>query len=1030
MTNIRAQASPPQSGKSSGVFPSPVAILSQVKCPVALSDLGGKYLWMNGEALALFGFASWEEAVRGFSSEPPWVELTRPDGSLLPRADWPERRAARGETVNGWELQGQRLDTGHRFAASYSVSPVPDLGEGALFLTTLRETKESERAQRWTRGAFEQIRDLVLVIEAVRGPDGGPVDWVYREANAGALELLQFHRDQVIGHRCSALLPDRFARVHAFWCRVLATGEPWNYEQRFKERVYWVSVFRIDPDTLGTASVDITDRKQGELALQRASEILNMALAAASMGTWSTLPGEPMVWSARSRELLGLDGLQEVATLEDFLALIHPDDRQMIEVTFARVLSASGAGSSESVRCRRVLSDGTCRWLSTSAKSLFVEEGGLRHLVLLAGTLMDVTEEVEGAARLCADKERLAVTLRSIGDGVIATDADGKIVLINGAAEELTGFHSAEAVGRPIGEVFRIVNEDTRLPEENPVNRVLKEGCMVGLANHTALLAKNGAEHPIADSGAPILDGEGRIGGAVLVFRDQSEERKAEQVLLRSRSELRSLIQQLPVGILIERDGIIIYVNPALCGYLGYLEASELVGKSLEQFRAGKGGPDRQAAIPGSGTNRVPSREWRMLRSDGSVVALESSPGRELEFLGAQGTLHVLQDLSELRQVQAQLMQADRLASVGTLAAGVAHEINNPLAYLVAAIEFIGEELNASQASGLAPKRMELERAVAEAREGAARVRHIVRDLKTFSRVDAEHRTRVALDQVIESSLRMLSNEIRHRARVVKVYGNAPRVLANEARLGQVFLNILLNAAQAIPEGHCQENEIRVEIRSDERGWAVVDVSDTGSGVPAAVAEHIFEPFFTTKQVGVGTGLGLSVCLNIVTALGGELSLADRPEGGTVFRVALPGTHGTSDSEALRGDCPRPEEGRRGRILVIDDEPSVGNALRRMLAKEHDVEVFSSGTPALARIREGALFDVILCDLMMPDLTGWELYADLLNGMPSQAERMVFITGGVFTPRAAQFLDEVPNPRIEKPFVPTELRAFIRRLVV
>jgi CheY-like chemotaxis protein/two-component sensor histidine kinase len=362
------------------------------------------------------------------------------------------------------------------------------------------------------------------------------------------------------------------------------------------------------------------------------------------------------------------------------------------------------------------------------------------------------------------------------------------------------------------------------------------------------------------------------------------------------------------------------------------------------------------------------------------------------------------------------------------LAAGVAHEINNPLAYLTAALEFLAHRPGAPDGAGA--EEGEVRQALDEAREGAARVRHVVRDLTTFSRMNEERRARVEVEPILDSAIHMARNELRHRARLVKQYGGPPAVLANEARLGQLFLNLLINAAQAIPEGHVEENEIRVVTATDAAGRAVVEVHDSGPGIPAAVAHRIFDPFFTTKPKGVGTGLGLSICRSIVVALGGEISAESRPESpGATFRVVLPAARCAAEEEARTPVPPPAEQGRRGRVLVVDDEPVVATALRRLLAPEHEVTVVTRAEDARDAIARGERFDVIVCDLMMPQMTGMELHAELEVIAPEQARRMVVMTGGAFTDRAREFLDRVALPRFEKPFDSASLRATVRGLV-
>jgi len=386
-----------------------------------------------------------------------------------------------------------------------------------------------------------------------------------------------------------------------------------------------------------------------------------------------------------------------------------------------------------------------------------------------------------------------------------------------------------------------------------------------------------------------------------------------------------------------------------------------------------------------------------------------------------------LRGRDERARMTEQLMQADRLVAMGTLAAGVAHEINNPLAYVVAGLDFTMQEM--ARVSGeLEPGRLEeVHQVLHEMRDGCRRIRQAVQDLKTFSRGDEESRESLALGDLLDSSINMALNEIRHRARVVKRYGPTPLVHANASRLGQVFLNLIINAAQAIPEGAADANEIRLATRTDPAGRAVVEVRDTGAGIAPEHLRRIFDPFFTTKPVGVGTGLGLAICRNIVAGMGGEISVETELGKGSAFRVSLPPA--PRDAAAVEVEAPPAMTARRGRILAIDDEPLVGVAVRRALAAEHDVVTETSARAALDRLDAGERFDVILCDLMMPEKSGMELHAELARAAPDLAGRIVFLTGGAFTSSASAFLDATPNPLVEKPFETQQLRAVVRGLV-
>jgi PAS domain S-box-containing protein len=499
--------------------------------------------------------------------------------------------------------------------------------------------------------------------------------------------------------------------------------------------------------------------------------------------------------------------------------------------------------------------------------------------------------------------------------------------------------------------------------------------------------------------------------------------------------ELRAALEGAAEGICrLDGAGRIVTANGAFARLFG-MTADQAVGRLWEELLIPE---QRMAARTDLAATGKVERERVGLRPDGatfplqlSVVPVSDGGGRG----GGKGHYLFVHDLSERKRMENQLIFAGRMAAVGTLAAGVAHEINNPLAYIVANIDFARSQVNGvasrlsrtAVAGGPAHVLDETGEALTEARQGAERVRNIVRDLRVFARGDDDQTGPVSVRRVMDSSINIAWNEIRHRARLVKDYGETPLVEGNESRLGQVFLNLLLNAAHAIPEGETERNEIRVTTRADVHGRAVIEVRDTGMGIPAENRERIFDPFFTTKPAGEGTGLGLWICHGIVTALGGDVKVDSEIGRGSTFRVTLPPA--LMDAPATFSTPTTPEVDANGaRLLVIDDEPMILGALRRSLGSDYNVTCVGDGRRALERVRAGERFDVILCDLMMPELTGMDLHAELEKIAPDQASRMVFVSGGAFTPRARDFLDRVPNARVEKPIDFQNLRVLLRNL--
>jgi CheY-like chemotaxis protein len=357
----------------------------------------------------------------------------------------------------------------------------------------------------------------------------------------------------------------------------------------------------------------------------------------------------------------------------------------------------------------------------------------------------------------------------------------------------------------------------------------------------------------------------------------------------------------------------------------------------------------------------------------------------------------------------------------------VAHEINNPLVYVTLGLELIERELSRMQKAAPLPEDWERVRAYcADAISGAERVRAIIRDLGTFSRPGEARPAPVDVEKVLESSINMAMSHILPRALLVREYGALQPVLADEIRLGQVFLNLLVNAAQAIPEGAPEQHRISLRTRAGSGGEAIIEVEDTGIGIESWKLERIFEPFWTDKPVGVGTGLGLSIVHGIVTGLGGEISVRSEPGSGSSFRVVLPSRPRDDAAPAPAGVAPR-GAARRPRVLLIDDEPNLGTTLTTGLREHADVVAVRSGREAIELLLRDEAFDLILCDLMMPDLTGMDVFEEVSRQRPALRGRFVFTTGGAVTERARQFIEEKPDQRLDKPFRLEQVEALLRR---
>jgi PAS domain S-box-containing protein len=349
------------------------------------------------------------------------------------------------------------------------------------------------------------------------------------------------------------------------------------------------------------------------------------------------------------------------------------------------------------------------------------------------------------------------------------------------------------------------------------------------------------------------------------------------------------LIGLAPEPIGITRSGRFVYANRAWGQLLGYPDGEALRGVHAASLLPRQDLPviEQREALLMASREPLPRRVYRTRRVDGTEVELEVS-SVYCEFEGAPAVLSVARDITARRTLERQLVQADRLAAIGTMTAGVAHEINNPLAYVLLNLEWVTRTLR----SAADPPSLEhLTALLEDARHGVEHVAMIVRGLKSFSRGDTETLMAVDLQAVAESAIKIAGHEVRRRATLQTAFEPAPPVFANDARLEQVVVNLLINAAQAMTGHGSPSNAIRVGVAPSDGDRVSLEVSDNGSGIPADVLPRIFDPFFTTKPIGVGTGLGLSICHSIVTSLGGTIVAHSEPGKGTTFQVTLPVAH-------------------------------------------------------------------------------------------------------------------------------------------
>ncbi len=599
--------------------------------------------------------------------------------------------------------------------------------------------------------------------------------------------------------------------------------------------------------------------------------------------------------------------------------------------------------------------------------------------------------------------ETLRAIVANASDGIFVTDENLRIEWVNDSACALLGCSAESMVGKKIAE---LLVEEEGAP-------LLADDLRAGKSTITLRRFRmaDGASRALEVSAKSI--GQGKLLG---LARDATQRLRSREQLERSEASFRTLIETTPDAIIVHRDGKVIYANAAAATLLRAESAEQLHGMPALALVAEEDRPVviERLRLLATGTKVLPFTDERIVRLDGTVFTASVGAMRVV-FEGEPSTVVIARDITSQRRLHEQLAKADRMTSLGTLAAGVAHEINNPLTYVLLHLDALVAMTSAARRGDTGPSFGDrVADHAASASEGAQRVARIVRDLRAFSRFEDDVRAAIDVHRAIELAISTASHELKHRAKVVRDFSQLPHVLASEGRVAQIVLNLLLNAAHAIPEGHPEDNEVSITTAfvDDE---VRITVRDTGVGIPEEHRRRLFEPFFTTKPVGEGSGLGLAICHGLVTTLGGTIRLLTELGKGTAFTVALPPAPHVEDvAEAKKKASERPPF--RARVLVVDDEPAIGDAVMRALGARHEVRFVSSALEARALLETDDGFDVLVCDVVMPVMSGADLHRWITEHRPHLAGRILFTSGGRIGEAARALATIEPWRWIDKPF--------------
>lgn len=594
-------------------------------------------------------------------------------------------------------------------------------------------------------------------------------------------------------------------------------------------------------------------------------------------------------------------------------------------------------------------------------------------------------------ARLRASEEWFSTTLNSIGDGVIASDAEGLVSFINPVAESLTGWTGNQAAGRPVAEVFHIVNEKTRHPVEDPVKKVIDTGQVVGLANHTLLLSRDGREIPIEDSGAPITARDGGLVGVVLIFRDATDVRQAQTMLADSEELYRTLFETGHDAILLAdgENGRIVQANNRAVDLLERPH-DELIGSSQESyFPEREWGRLKTAAAARSGKEQQTTRETWVVTGARRTVPVEVGVSY-LAGTGSRMVLTIVRDISERKRVEWErreledlMRQSHKMEAIGTLAGGIAHDFNNMLAVIIGHAQLAKEDLPKDSA-----QQVDMEKILA----AAQRSKELVRQVLTFSQQGSAGEEELDLKPLIVDVIKMMRSSLPVTIEIEsELESDGIKVRADKGQMQQMLINLCTNAAEAMKDGGRLMVKLgRTSIAMTQAlpggagpgEYACLTVSDTGAGVDPEILSRIFDPFFTTKAPTESTGMGLAVVHGIVNSHHGAVEVDNAPDGGAEFRISLPMIQRAGDRTNASGRNVSSEVGER--ILFVDDEEVLSQLGKVSLERlGYRVTASTSAVQALEQFRADPTgFDVVVTDYTMPRMTGADLTKGILEIRP------------------------------------------------
>jgi PAS domain S-box-containing protein len=775
------------------------------------------------------------------------------------------------------------------------------------------------------------------------------------------------------------------------------------------------------PQTIFGVNFDITERKRAEEELDSIRQRLDIAVEGAKLGVWTLDPRTGASWfSDRARDLIGLPG-NRVATPQAYLEHVHPDDWEKLSTVWASGFPSESVG----VEYRIIRPDGEVRWVYGLGAADRDESG---EVDAIHGILIDITDRKQANEALELTRRQLELAMQGAQLGVWSFDPATGSCWFSDQSKAMLGLPDNRLEHG--GELEKHIHpDDWDLVSWPYYNRYPDEP----LGIEFRVPQPDGSNRWVYALGNAVRDAAGDIETIHGIHIDITSRKQSDE-------QLEVMQRRLELAMSGAKIGVWSY-NPA-SGTIWYSDRSREIyalepGDSLDSttLRA-RVHPDDWERLSAPYYEGFPEEaleiEYRIIRPDGEVrwvYALGAAATKdEHGVVQAVHGIHI--DITDRKRAEEELgrsrdalLQSEKLAALGALLAGVSHELNNPLAAIVGQAEMLAEDSQGTVFEERAKR-------IGAAAERSAR---IVQTFLAMARQRERQTAMVSLNDVIGSALDLTDYALRTAGVAVRVnFGSAlPPVEGDRDQLHQVLVNLIVNAQQAMEKGEAFEKVLTIRTSVNQAGRVLVDVTDTGPGVPEAVRHRIFEPFFTTKRQGRGggTGIGLSFSQGIITAHGGSLTV-EPSRRGAHFRIELPAAPGETLTVVPREEVILPDVmPSQRRCLVVEDEPDVAATLSDLIQREgFEVVVASNGTEAFYALDKGD-FDLLFSDLRMPLLNGPELYERLCEIRPELVKRMCFVTGDTMGDAMGEFLRTCGRPILEKPFTKAGIRAVLAALV-